>query len=378
MMKFRAIVLLLPLCFLLAGCWSNFELKERGVVMGASLDLGKDGQIEMTAQIYKPSPSVTEKGEGGKKYINIQTKGTTVLAAIQDITSLLGRKAQWSHMQSIIIGERLAQEKNIFKILEYFYRDYETRLTSSIMISEGNARDFLDMQPLIENNGSKQYRNAQKKFARDSAKTIDVNLYELRLKAKSETGTAVIPYIRHHMTKRKSSVVSGVAIIKNDKMVSIVSPREVVNLNILNNKFQHGIFAIPCSDKKDETDLESFEVSKIETENSLKVDEQRITYYFLIKIKGKISELVCTNLDTTEAEIKYTDKIEQILSDNLQATVTKLQQQGIDLIDAGNRLYRKDPVLWKQWKANWSDHFKEVQTQIKVDVQISNTGMIQG
>ncbi len=145
-MKKLAILLFLTAIFImLPGCWSKKELTELGFVMGIAFDQGKDGKIEMLTQVYRPtSVQSTASALTRVSSINIKTSDDSVMEAVRDITIHLGRKAQFSHMRIIVVGEKLARSVNIGKLLDLFYRDHEPRSSVSLAIAKGKASKMLE------------------------------------------------------------------------------------------------------------------------------------------------------------------------------------------------------------------------------------------
>ncbi|MNT81872.1 hypothetical protein D3C72_2215160 [compost metagenome] len=55
--------------------------------------------------------------------------------------------------------------------------------------------------------------------------------------------------------------------------------------------------------------------------------------------------------------------------------IAAFQEQKMDVIGAGNQIYRKNPRLWKRWKPTWDKRFAESEVDIHVDVNITDEGM---
>ncbi len=373
-------ILSLPLFLLgLTGCWDRAELPEKGFVMGVAIDQTEEGKIALNTQIFKPSQGGIKSSAGTETtYLNVTTENDTVSKAIRDIPSNLGRKAQWSHMSLIIIGEELARKQNINNVLEFFYRDHEPRLTLSIMIAEGRADQYLKIKPLIGNSTSQQIFRSAEATATDTGKTIFTNLLDMGLQLKSEVGNTLVPYIYFPDKQPKVTQVAGVALIKKGMLVGRMEPKKVEALQIIMGKYINGMMDIPCqkignSDRKldvvEVLDLHSRLQPTIISQNSMKV---------LVKIQMEvsISELNCSKIKTAVDERKFTENIEAVLEDNIEETVEWLKQKKFDALGLGNMVYKKNPSLWREMKPDWDNQFARTQFEYDVKVKVINSGTV--
>lgn len=366
--------------FLLTGCWDRAELPEKGFVMGVAIDEDSDGKISLATQIFKPSQGVSATGAKAAKtaYLNVITKNESISRAIRDIPLNLGRKAQWSHTRLIIIGEKLARKQQLNEILEFFYRDHEPRLTIALVIAKGKAAQYLFIEPIIENTTSQQLFQSAKASESSSSKTIYTNLLMLGLQLKSEVGNALVPYL--YLTDEPEPVtnIAGAAMIKKGKLIGRMKPQNVESLQMLTGKYTSGMLDIPCaSSAKSSKKVEVVEVlnfkSKLQletlTKNTLKVGVK-------IKMEIALGELACSNIKTTEDEKKFTKKVEETTKARIEGTIAWLKQKKFDAIGLGNKVYTKNPPLWKQWKPDWDTRFARTPFNIEVKVKINNSGTV--
>jgi spore germination protein KC len=364
--------------FVLTGCWDRAELPEKGFVMGIALDQAKGGKISLTTQVFKPTQGVGSIG--GKSptvsFANITTIDSTLPRAIRDNPIKLGRKTQWSHTRLIIIGEKLAREREIFSLLEFFFRDHEPRLTVSIMIAEGRADKYLNMKPYIENTISQQLFQSEKASASNSAKTMDINLLKMGKQMKSEVGNAMIPYL--YLSKDAMTVtnVAGVALLKAGKLTGKMEPGKVENLQMLLNTYKSGMIDIPCQNpSKPNQKVEAVEILSLKSKwQPASLEEHPLKVRAKLNIQVAVMELSCSKLETVADEKKFAKKVEETIKQRIIETTNWLKKNKFDAIGLGNKVYKKNPQLWKQWKPNWDDRFAESEFDIDVDVKIINSG----
>jgi spore germination protein KC len=359
---------------LLTGCWDRAELTKKGFVMGLALDEGEGGKYRLTVQIFKPAQAV---GGGGteKSYVNIASEDYSIAKAIRDMPTHLGRKLQWSHLRVILVSDKLVKDTRLGEILEFFYRDHEPRVTASIMIARGRAADFLQMKPLIESTISQQLLDGQHSSATSNGETVDVNLLKLGLQIKSEVGNSLIPYVvidrQDHQTVM---TIQGAAMMKKGKMIGLLDSGKVEGLQIMLNKFASGMIQIPCGGKLNKKSVEAVEVLAMRSSARTVTGTRSLKVRYKIEIETALSELSCTKMETMEDQKKFTDRVEQTMRQKLAATSDFLKKNKFDALGLGNKIYQKNPSLWKKWKNDWDQLFAQTEFDYDVEVKTNNSG----
>jgi len=383
-MKWRIakVLFIFPLFFLTA-CWDKHELTERGFVQGVGLDLTENGEIQLTTHFYKPaggaSGGSTEQGKGGEShYFNITTVDDSVFEAVRDITIHLGRKAQWSHMRVIAIGEELAKEKNVWDILEFFSRDHEPRGTTPIIIAKGKASDYFTMKPYIESTLGEHLRRIQEAAQTFSQKTIENSLLQINIQRKSESGVTLLPYMYiDEKNEGKSPVIAGAVLFTKGRMAGMVSPENMKGFLMLTNQTKSGIIEIDC-EEDNRIQKDTFEIVSVKSKMKPKIIGNSITVKIVTKIEGSIGELHCHKVDKPEQEIAFAKAVEKTVKREMETIIEQLQEKKLDAIGIGDKIYRKNPQLWGKLKKNWGEEFSELRFVINVQAKVRDTGMNTG
>lgn len=371
--KWSAICLLLWSSIFLSGCWDHNELPIYGFVQAIALDLSEENEnkLELTTQFIKPSPKIGSAGGGGDKaFVNIETEGDTAFEAIRDITNHLGRKAQWSHTRIILISEELAESRHIGEMLEFFYRDHEPRLLINIGVTEGKAKDYLEGKPFIENTLSQQLKEVGKAAHRYSSKTMEVNLLSLGRQLNSEIQTSKMPY--YQKSKNGEPFVSGLATFHKGKLTGHITPLQTEALLMMLNEYGSGIVEIPC--ESNPSLKESVEIGSSKAKMKTKLSKGEVTVNISINMEGGVGELKCTSLDKSENVAKYNKKVAKVVKDNVESTLTQMQEDKNDLLGLGNEIFRKNPKQWMKMKKEWPEIFSNTTFNVKVKMNIVNSG----
>ncbi|QMV42916.1 Ger(x)C family spore germination protein [Cohnella cholangitidis] len=375
-----AILLLSLVSLFLTACGDRAELPEKGFVMGIAMDDSGQDNIDLSVQIFKPSQSVTGKGKTGKAYINIHTKDQSVIEAIRDITIHLGRKAQWSHMRVILISEALARKVPLLRLLDFFYRDHEPRLTSHVLITRGKAFDYLNSSPYIENSISQQYFLGEKASHEFAGKTARINLLELALQARSQSAVALLPYLYKEKTENEkvpATNVAGSAVLVDGRIKEIIPASLTEGVQLLQSRYKSGILEVPCAGGSTGSRLlqeDAFEVLHTETSMKVRIDGDRPLLVFRNKSFVAASELICGKALMPQDDLIVQKRVRDTIVKNMTESIEWMLDKHIDLVGAGNIVYEKNPRLWKQWKADWPARFASSGYEMHAEVILVSTG----
>ncbi|TBL71219.1 Ger(x)C family spore germination protein [Paenibacillus thalictri] len=363
---------------LTAGCWDNNELDEYGYVQAVAIDRDASGVIGVTTHFYNPASKMnaTEGIKAGQKGINIRTSGETFFEAIRDIPTEFGRKAKWDHMRVILLGEELAKTENIREVLDFFSRDHEPRGTVMPMIAEKEAGPFLNIQPFIEQTIGQQFKKMETTGTVYSADTSSIPLYEMAIQLKSPSKTAVLPYLHRNHTPHRA-VVSGVALIRDGKLVDILDSPDTESFMMLTGRYRSGVIEFPClrNGNENQSSKESLEVLTFQSSMTPLVEEDHVSVHVQIRIEGTVGELRCSHLKTKNDVARFEKSIKEKVERQLQHTVAYFKQQEVDAIGIANQIYRNSPKLWKRLEPDWGKHFAQSEFHIDVTVKTLNTGL---
>ncbi|MBP1989853.1 Ger(x)C family spore germination protein [Paenibacillus eucommiae] len=380
-MKPRASFLVSFLILLMTtGCWDNNELDEYGYVQAVAIDRTKDNLIQLTTHFYNPTNKMGMEGgdNSAKKGINIETTGDTIFEAIRDIPMKFGRKPKWDHMRVILLGEQLARTQNVREVLDYFSRDHEPRGTVLPLVAKGSASNFLKIQPFIEQTIGQQLKKMETSGSHYSAKTSSIPLYELAIQLKSPSKTSAIPYI-HKSNSQNEAMVSGVAFIKDGKLVSLLKEKDTEAFMMLTNKYYSGILVFPCLGSAEAQgqvqNKESLEVLSLDSRVTPKVTGNEVTVDVKIRIKGNIGELRCSLLKSKEDIQRFEERINNQVGQQIKHVISIFKRQKLDAIGIGNQIYRKNPKLWKHLEPTWDKRFAQSSFHVEVETEVLNTGM---
>ena len=116
------------------------KLNMRVIITGVGLDY-VDGQYQVTSQIVLPQNG-TESGGISAHISYLSATADTISDGIQRVSYKLGKLAELSHMEFILVGESM-KDHNLASALDYFYRNFKLKNSVMLIACLGSAKDAI-------------------------------------------------------------------------------------------------------------------------------------------------------------------------------------------------------------------------------------------
>ncbi len=374
MMRSPFAVLAFLALVLLTGCWNKYELTEWAFVQAVAVDLTEDDRIRLTTQFYKPGGGLEGAPKASESF-NIHTEGENMSEAISNIANEVGRVAQWGHIRIVLVSEQIAKNQNLKGILDYFLRDHEPRETAQFAITKGLASDYLTRKPYIESTISQQLREISQSSKRFTGMSKKMNLLQVAIALKSQTGIAVLPYMASSGGKKDPAVMNGVAIFRDYSIVQPGIPAgKAEYLLMLRNEYERGVVTYPCEENP-KSKKDTFEHVMVSSTTKVEPKGESVAVRIHLLLVGGYGELRCSKIRKASDEDRIKQKIAEYVEQELQKEISAMQARQLDLLNIGDALYRRHPALWLKWKSSWGRRLSQATFQVKVEIQMTNTGL---
>ncbi|UED82466.1 Ger(x)C family spore germination protein [Lysinibacillus sp. CD3-6] len=389
MSKIKMILLLLILTLLLSGCWSKRELNELAIVVALGIDK-IDDEYEISIQVVDPSEISSKQPSSGRSpVVTYHAKGKSVFEAIRRMTTLTPRKPYFSHLQIVVIGQKLAEE-GLNEPLDFIARDHEFRNDFDVVMSyQTTAKEVLNVLTPIEKMPANKLLNSIKVSEKSWGSTLTVNTDELLNTLSSKEKSAVLSAVeiegdpklgidQTNVERIKTPVIlkySGIAVFKEDKLLGLLSEEESIYFNFLNNKIESTVVVLACPDKGDLTT--EITQSKAKIKGIFEKGTPKIS--IKINVTQNIGEVNCAINLTQNKTIEYIDKLtEDQIKEQTEKTLNIIQKSyKLDILGFGEALRRENPKKWKEMQKEWSTIYPEITVDIDVTVNTQGLGTIQ-
>jgi hypothetical protein len=147
----RKHIWLILIIFLLAlfpqSLTDQAKLNMRVIITGIGVDYEED-KYAVTAQVVLPTASASSTGINAQiKYITAE--GDTIADSVQQISYKIGKVAEPSHIEFIVVGDGMKQF-NIASSLDYFFRNFKLKNGVMLLSCIGTAKDAISKTGNLE------------------------------------------------------------------------------------------------------------------------------------------------------------------------------------------------------------------------------------
>ncbi|MHB8918629.1 MAG: Ger(x)C family spore germination protein, partial [Desulfocucumaceae bacterium] len=251
MIRILSILFLLAVIITQPGCWDHREVERLGIVMATGVDLAPEGRFRVIVQNINPSALGRGMAGGGgvmpgvssKPYRNRSIEGETMFEAIRELSRQTPRQLFFAHNQVILISEKLARERGVTEVMDFFERNPQIRRTTWLLVGKG------DMNALLDEPGRLEGSPAQRMFGIISERDLSSQYAVQRLGDFLETmesestqpytavleripNKALTPEHRNKLAEghiaepHQSMVINGTAVFRRDKMAGWLNSKE--------------------------------------------------------------------------------------------------------------------------------------------------------
>lgn len=398
MTKMRiSVVALLLAAGLLSGCWSKREIEELGFATIVALDKAEAGQIELSVQ-FAITAALGGGAEGGGSpseapVWTVSCKGNNLAAAIEEIRTFTGKYPFWAHTRVIIIGEELAQS-GIAPVLDYFMRNREFRFSSWVMVSEGPARDLLQVRPKLSQLPAELLSELNQIIGETSISVSRTLIDLLEQLIEEHASEPILPLVTIYEApetdqassdaeqsegqkqeetaenKAESLMITGLAVFQGDKLVGKLGEINSRGIVLLRGESIRGSTVVDVPGKGYVVQNQIYGRRTLHITQEDGQPKAKIVIYQ----DGDLAEHNINRLDLTPEAIA---ELDGLLSAHIQGVVevalAKTQKElKADIIGIGDRVYRLYPELYQS--LNWQEYYPTMPIEVEVQASFRRTG----
>lgn len=376
MIIFFIIVLMM---FLSTGCMARNEIENLAIAVTFGVDLTADGKYLVSTQILKASKQGSGNGKGDKPQtdvISISSEGSTIPAALDNLSKELGKKVVLSHIKFIVISEDLAKS-GLSEFIDFAAREYQLHANVVILVTPGNASEILKTTTTIDPiaaNAIDAILKLQIHYGYIPVITI-LDFFNL---LGSDTASPMAGVINLHEDEQlgKTFKLTGAAIFKKDKLIGyMMDEDELYGVQWLRNKInlRNIVLPLPNQDKLTLALTSAKSTIKPMMKDNKPVIQINIdTQGNIVNMAGELDPMKHPEIlvELEEIENKFIKK-------EIEKALYRTQKIfKADIFDFGETIHRDYPTEWKDLKENWQEVFPELEVNIEVHSSIKRTGII--
>jgi Ger(x)C family germination protein len=352
-----------------SGCWDQQLLVNKTLINGISFDLTEEDNIEGTVRAL----NIQSKG-GGQFEIADELLGAvrpTLSGLGIDVDNRLAGQIDASKAHIILVGEELAKT-GINPIMEFFYRNKGSYMSSKIVITKGKAKDILATE---KEKSPIAFVILQTLKGAELDTTIPKqNAFTVWQEIFDPGKDMILPFLQK--VGENKIEVAGVALFNGEKFTgkTLKNEKSTLLLLLLNQLKMTSRMAIVLDPETKEGSI-SFSTKHMNRDFEVKVDKSTNLITAKVHIKMDI-EVVSYPQDFKKGlNIEKLNKdLSAYLTKQAKEITNTLIQANCDAFGIGRKISSYHPDLWKTM--NWEKEYKNVQIEPKVTVNIVETGNV--
>ncbi|XOQ49478.1 MAG: Spore germination protein B3 [Eubacteriales bacterium] len=383
--KFFAVLLSVAISFGLTGCWNSRELNTLAFATSLGLDKTDDG-ILMTVQVFNPRAIASQKTVHETYVIVYTQEGKDIMEMVRRMITQSPRKINATHLQTIIFGEEFAKE-GIAPALDFFSREHQFRSDIYFTVAYGStANEILRTQSKLDTNPSNNLFSSIESSDEIWAGSKSIKIIELINSIISDGKEAVVTgvEITTHNPDRETLgelekmeedpiQVKNLAFFKGDKFAGWLDEDECKGYNYLLGNVRDTVGHV----EDPEIGRITTEVTNLEVDKKVELVNGKPVIHASLKFRGNIENVTGTVDIAKEENLRKIENLcEEKLKKQCMKSIAHTKQYGSDIFGFGEIIHQKYPDYWRNIKKNWSEEYKQLPVDLKIDYKIDRTGTL--
>lgn len=391
-MKLNKALPIILSCVLMSGCWDKVEIDRKNFISTIAIDVGKDISKEKELKSINPDEPFAERqikkinvtygfpdmsmlgpGKGGsaqEKYIN--TEAYSMEDASSEAMSKSSRNIYMGHSKLLILSSSLLEHKNTVKeVVDYLQRHPDINRMMEVVVSDGKAEDYIKFKPMTENS-TQYYISGLMENSKKNSRIMRMTLNEFLIRI-SENGNALLPRIT--LDKEKNELIlTGAAVVKDYEVKGYFTPLELLDIQLLNGKFNIGKKVIYTDGHPIDYVIEGYK-------RKISVDEKgdKVVINVDIDTEGQIRGYY---VDKKVFEKQEIERLEDIFNNSISEECEKIAQIAqkefvIDPFGFREYIQKFEPSLWDKISSKWEQKYKDAIIIVNVKTKIRRIGAVQ-
>lgn len=379
-MNKKILIIIIPLLFLLTGCYDYKELNSISILSATEINKIDDEFIVSAQAVNPQAPDKTSNAQA--PFIIYTGRGKTIQEAYRSIANESSKFLYLNHIQILIINEKIAKE-SLDEIIDYYMRSSAIRTEFYVLI--GRDDNILDIITPINDISSASIKESIENNLKYLGTTSDITFNELVSIMLDENSEIVLPSIKLINDSKEGENVenteetkvntkyelSNLAIFKDDKLIGYLDEEQSKTYNILQNKINNTILTYECDKDK------YMSVEIIDSQSSMDISDKKANIE--VKLSGNLNEYNCSkSLENKKTIEKIEKEFEQKLTESITKNINEVRTEyNSDIFGFLDNIYKKDYKTYKTIKNNWySSNYQSLELSVNVDLTIIAKGKV--
>jgi spore germination protein len=373
----RRFIMTLSLVFLLilTSCAETSTLEKIGMITTVGYDKGEDEKINTTTLILETDPQSMDSTNVISSQ-SLTSKGARIESNLKS-----PKKLESGQLRVALFGEDVAKD-GLINLADTLSRDHSISDLTFLAIVEGSAGDLLKHKyPQFSDAGQYVYKEIEQNIRGEVIPSP--TLHEMLHDYYSIGVDPLLPLLK---LEDDMINITGMALLKGDKMVGRISPSDSFYVKLVSDRFKAGNFEITFKNGEKEPLLPSLPPSTdiaialdtIKSKSNIELNESASLDFDLnIHINARLQEI---NRDIDLKENKNLDLIERKLRNKITKEIEQLiryaQSKQSDVFGFGEE-YRTKEAHSDLTDEQWHDMYKNINVKVNTEFVIIRTGVVE-
>ena len=370
-------IMTLSLVFLLilTSCAETSTLEKIGMITTVGYDKGEGEKINTTTLILETDPQSMDSTNV------ISSRSLTSKGARIESNLKSPKKLESGQLRVALYGEDVAKD-GLINLADTLSRDHSISDLTFLAIVEGSAGDLLKHKyPQFSDAGQYVYKEIEQNIRGEviPSPTLHETLHDYY----SIGVDPVLPLLK---LEDDMINITGMALLKGDKMVGRISPSDSFYVKLVSDRFKAGSFEITFKNGEKEplmpslppsTDI-AIALDTIRSKSNIElINPASLDFDLNIHINARLQEI---NRDIDLKENKNLDLIEKKLSKKITKEIDQLiqysQSKQSDVFGFGEE-YRTKESHSDLTDEKWHDMYKDINVKVNTEFVIIRTGVVE-
>lgn len=367
-------IMIAILVILLSGCAEEKTLEKMGLLTTVGYDLTEDKQILATMVLLQIDP------EAPQSSVILTAKSATSKGARNEADLKSPKRLQSGQLRVALFSEEVVRT-GLINLADTLARDPSISDLTYLAVVEGSTNKLLNQK-------SEQFSDISQLIYKE----LDQNIKGEKIP--SSTLQEVLhdfyaPGIDPIMPTLKSDngivKITGMALIKNDKMVGKINAKEAFYLKLVNDRYEAGAIELEI-DKKDFDLPESTEspvklavvLDTIHSKSDINlISKENLQFELNVKLQARLLEVnQALDLKNPKELLLLETKLKEKITSDIEKLVKKAREAGADPFGFGE-IYRKSVRQANLTTEKWHGMYPESKVEVKIEFEIMRTGVVE-
>lgn len=369
----RLLLLLYVIMFIpfTTACWDSREVDKFAIVTGMAVDKTEQGKYLVTFEVA----DFIQSSEGQTiKSILIESEGESIFEAARNALNINAPRLYFGHTTVAIFSKAVARE-GMLKVLDFFLRDAEPRLSIDLFISEEEtAGEILRTKPLTSEFVAVEITDIMDE-QKNLSKALAVPAYKFINAMTGEGISGIMTSLRITENNGEKNVkTSGTAVFKNDRLIGFINEEDTFALSFILDEVKGGVLVVDVGNE------EKMSLDIVNNITDVKPASENGELSVKVKLKLKVALIEhnsARNFNNKEGREALVKMAREQLKNRIEGIVKKIQNDfGADIFGFGDLFYRDLPKVWKEVRKEWDDIFKNLKVTVEPEIKLTHTGLL--